>query len=110
MASVRQSHLTNRQSQMNIPKCIIANSPTPIPIASSEHTVVHCAGAQMMVFRFLKLSIALAFACGMSFAAQAPGGDPAYVVRGKQTEVGQRAFADRLARFHDALAEALQHN
>ncbi len=40
--------------------------------------------------------------------AQAPPADPAYVTRGRQTEVVQRAFAARLERFHGALAETLR--
>lgn len=41
-------------------------------------------------------------------AAQAQGGEPAYVVRGKQTEVRQRALEERLGRFRDVLAAALE--
>jgi len=41
-------------------------------------------------------------------APQAPSAEPAYVVRGRQTEVRQRAFTDRLERFHQALSEALR--
>jgi hypothetical protein len=40
--------------------------------------------------------------------AQAPAADPAYVVRGRQTEVVQRTFAARLERFHTALADTLR--
>jgi hypothetical protein len=40
--------------------------------------------------------------------AQAPAADPAYVVRGRQTEVVQRAFTARLERFHTALADTLR--
>lgn len=41
-------------------------------------------------------------------APQTPSAEPAYVVRGRQTEVRQRAFGDRLERFHQALSEALR--
>jgi hypothetical protein len=41
-------------------------------------------------------------------AAQAPSAEPAYVLRGRQTEVQQRAFGERLGRFHQALSEALR--
>lgn len=40
----------------------------------------------------------------------APGAEAAYVVRGRQTEERQRAFAERLARFHRALSEALRRS
>jgi hypothetical protein len=50
----------------------------------------------------------VAFACGTWLAAQVPGGEPAYVVRGKETEVRQRALKERLGRLRDALAAALE--
>jgi len=41
-------------------------------------------------------------------APQSPGTELAYVVRGRRTEVRQRAFGERLERFHQALSEALR--
>jgi len=58
----------------------------------------------------MAVAVALALTAGMATAAQAPNDEPAYVVRGKQTEANQRALKERMARFHDALAAALERD
>src|SRR5258708_1587520 len=52
----------------------------------------------------------LALSAGMAPAAQTPDSVPAYVLRGKRTEANQRALREGLARFHDALKEALKRD
>jgi hypothetical protein len=70
-----------------------------------------CACSVRNVFlRTAVVSVALAFACVTALAAQAPSGEPEYVVRGKQTEVHQREFAERLGRLYDAVAAALKRD
>ena len=50
----------------------------------------------------------LFIAHGTLTVAQAPDAEPAYVVRGRQTEVRQRELKERLERFHQSLSEALR--
>lgn len=57
------------------------------------------------IWRFY-LSFALLGA--VATLAQSPAADPAFVVRGRRTEVTQRTFRARLERFHDALADTLR--
>lgn len=52
--------------------------------------------------------VLLVFSCGSAVAVESPTSDPAYVVRGKQTEVRQRALKERLDRIHDAIAKELK--
>lgn len=54
------------------------------------------------------VAVSVVLACAPWVAAQAPEGEPAYLVRGRQTEARQRELQDRLSRFRDALAAALE--
>ena len=46
----------------------------------------------------------------LALTGQTPGGEPAYVVRGHQAEVRQRALKERLDRFHAALTDAVHRD
>src|SRR6185369_9022742 len=56
---------------------------------------------------FLWLAI-LAFAQAADAAASSPSAEPAYVVRGRQTETRQRALKERLERFSQRLSDAFR--
>ena len=54
--------------------------------------------------------VALALSAGIVAATKAQDGEPAYVVRGRQTEANQRALKERTVRFYNALVEALERD
>lgn len=55
-------------------------------------------------------AFALLVGATVATAAQAPVPEPAYVVRGRQTEIRQRELKDRLDHFHDSLSDHLRRD